>query len=69
MKESSEATTDTVGKVVPKATKIVRLVAKSKGFKVTWKKQTTQTIGYEIRYSTKSSMSGAKTVTVNKKRL
>jgi hypothetical protein len=42
------------------------LTAASKGFKVTWKKQAAQTTGYQIRYSTKASMSGAKTVTVKK---
>jgi hypothetical protein len=53
-------------KINPKATTISKLTATSKGFKVTWKKQAAQTTGYEIRYSTKSSMSGAKKVTVNK---
>jgi hypothetical protein len=53
-------------KINPKATSISALTATSKGFKVTWKKQATQTTGYQIRYSTKASMSGAKTVTVKK---
>jgi hypothetical protein len=53
-------------KINPKATTISKLTATSKGFKATWKKQATQTTGYQIRYSTKSSMSGAKTVTVSK---
>jgi hypothetical protein len=53
-------------KINPKATTISKLTATSKGFKVIWKKQATQTTGYEIRYSTKASMSGAKTVTVKK---
>jgi hypothetical protein len=53
-------------KINPKATSISALTATSKGFKVTWKKQAAQTTGYQIRYSTKSSMSGAKTVTVKK---
>lgn len=49
----------------PKATSISKLTAAKKGFKVSWKKQATQTTGYQIRYSTKSSMSSAKTVTVS----
>jgi uncharacterized protein YkwD len=53
-------------KINPKGTTISKLTATSKGFKATWKKQGTQTTGYQIRYSTKSNMSGAKTVTVSK---
>ncbi len=34
--------------------------------KLKWKKVSSQASGYQIRYSTKSSMSGAKTVTVKK---
>lgn len=30
-------------------------LAKSKGFAATWKKQTSQTTGYELQYSTSSS--------------
>jgi hypothetical protein len=53
-------------KINPKGTTISKLTATSKGFKATWKKQATQTTGYQIRYSTKSNMSGAKTVTISK---
>jgi Rps23 Pro-64 3,4-dihydroxylase Tpa1-like proline 4-hydroxylase len=53
-------------KINPRATTLSKLTATSKGFKVTWKKQASQTTGYEIRYSTKASMRGAKTVTVKK---
>jgi hypothetical protein len=49
--------------IVPKATKLT-LAAKSKSIKVTWKKQTAQTTGYQIQYSTSSKFTGAKTVTV-----
>lgn len=52
--------------IVPKGTSISSITASSKGFTVKWKKQATQTSGYQIRYSTSSSMSGAKTVTVSK---
>jgi len=35
---------------------------------VTWKKQTAQTTGYQIQYSTSSNFKNAKTVTVRKNR-
>lgn len=50
--------------VAPKATKIKKLVARKKAAKVTWTRQTQFSNGYEIRYSLKSSMKGAKTVKV-----
>ncbi|MCD8009640.1 MAG: fibronectin type III domain-containing protein [Lachnospiraceae bacterium] len=53
-------------KINPKTTKISGLTAKSKGFKVTWSKVTTQTSGYQIQYATnKSFTSNKKTVTVS----
>lgn len=52
--------------IVPKGTTISSLSAVSKGFSVKWNKQPTQSTGYQIRYSTKSNMSSAKTVTVSK---
>ena len=53
-------------KIVPKGTSISKLTAGKKQFTAKWSKQTAQTTGYELQYSTKSSMSGAKTVTVGK---
>ncbi len=53
-------------KVNPKGTTISKVTAASKGFKVTWKKQATQTTGYQIRYSLKSSMANSTTVTISK---
>ncbi len=55
--------------VVPKTTYIKKLSKGKKSFTVKWKKQTSQTTGYQIRYSTSKSMKKAKTVTVkgNKK--
>ena len=50
----------------PKATSISSLTAGSKKFTVKWKKQTTQTTGYQIQYSTSSKFTNAKTVTVSK---
>ncbi|MGN0458448.1 MAG: fibronectin type III domain-containing protein [Eubacterium sp.] len=52
--------------IKPKATSISSVSAKSKGFTVKWKKQSTQTTGYQIQYSTSSNFSNAKTVTVSK---
>jgi hypothetical protein len=49
--------------IVPKATTLT-LAAKSKAIKVSWKKQTAQTTGYQIQYSTSSKFTGAKTITV-----
>ena len=51
----------------PKGTKLSEVKAKEKGFEAKWKKQSTQTNGYQIQYSTDSKFkSGNKTVTVNK---
>ncbi|MCI9488564.1 MAG: hypothetical protein HFG97_00845 [Dorea sp.] len=38
--------------ILPKGTGISKLKGSVKGFKATWKKQSTQTNGYEIQYST-----------------
>ena len=48
----------------PKPTKIKKLKSGKKKFTVTWKKQTKNTTGYQIQYSTKKSFKNAKTVTV-----
>lgn len=51
----------------PKSTKLSKVSAKKKGFEAKWKRQSTQTKGYQIQYSTDSKFkSGNKTVTVNK---
>ena len=52
--------------IKPKATKISSLTAGSKKFTVKWKKQATQTTGYQVQYSASSKFSKAKTVTVGK---
>lgn len=49
----------------PASTTISSLTATSKGFKASIKKQATQTTGYQIQYSTSSSFSSAKTITLN----
>ncbi|MGN0529320.1 MAG: fibronectin type III domain-containing protein [Eubacterium sp.] len=51
--------------IKPKGTSISSVSAKSKGFTVKWKKQATQTTGYQIQYSTSSKFTNAKTVTVS----
>lgn len=51
--------------VVPKTTYITKLTRGKKYFKAYWSKRTTQTSGYQIRYSTKSDMSSAKTKTIS----
>lgn len=54
--------------VTPKvaAPKISKLAKVSKGFTATWKRASTYATGYQLRYSLKKSMKGAKTVKVNK---
>ena len=52
------------GKVVktftirPQKTSLKKITARSRGLRVTWKKQTTQTDGYQIQYSTNRSFKG-----------
>ena len=54
-------------KINPKGTSLSKLAPKKKAFTVTWKKQATQTTGYQIQYSTSSKFaSGNKLVTVAK---
>lgn len=52
--------------ILPKGTKISKLSKGSKSFKVTWKKQKTQTTGYQIQYATNKQFSKAKTKTIKK---
>lgn len=50
----------------PKATALSKVTAGKKQLTVTWKKQATQTTGYQIQYSTSSKFSSAKTKNVSK---
>ncbi len=50
--------------IKPKTTSISSITAGSKKFTVKWKKQATQTNGYQIQYSTTSNFTNAKAVTV-----
>lgn len=52
--------------IKPKATSISKLKAGRKKMTVKWKKQTTQTTGYQIQYSTSSKFKDTKTVTITK---
>ena len=51
-------------KINPKTTSVSSITAKSKSLKVKVKKQTSQTSGYQIQYSTSKKFSSAKTVTI-----
>lgn len=52
----------------PKGSSIVKLKGKSKGFQALWKKQSSQTNGYELQYCTEKNFRGktAKTVKIKK---
>lgn len=45
-------------RILPKGTSLSKVTAGSKGFTAKWKKQASQTTGYEIQYSTSSKFSG-----------
>jgi hypothetical protein len=52
-------------RVVPKATKVAKIASSSKVLTVTWKKQATQTTGYQVQYSPrKGFVGGNKTIAV-----
>ena len=54
-------------KINPKGTKLSKLTANKKGFTAKWSKQSTQTTGYQLQYSTdKNFKKNNKTVTVSK---
>lgn len=50
--------------IIPQKTSISKLTGKAKGFTLKWKKQNTQTSGYQIQYSTSSKFSKKSTETV-----
>ena len=51
-------------KINPKPTELTKLTSGSKSFKAYWKKNTTQTSGYQIQYSTYKDFKNAKTVSI-----
>lgn len=52
--------------IKPESTSISKLTAGKKKFTIKWKKQTAQTTGYQIQYSTSSDFKNATTVTASK---
>ena len=52
--------------IVPKGTTLSKLTAKSVGFTAEWKKQTSNTTGYQIQYSTNKNFTSAKLSTITK---
>ena len=65
-KENYKGSKSLTYSINPKGTGVSKVTAAKKGFKVTWKKQATQTTGYQVQYSTSSKFKSAKTVTVSK---
>ncbi|MBQ9061919.1 MAG: fibronectin type III domain-containing protein [Eubacterium sp.] len=55
-------------KIIPKATKLESVKALKKGFRAKWKKGKGQITGYQIRWSRKADMSGAKKKRITSKK-
>ena len=51
--------------IEPGKTSLSKLKAKKKGFTISWKKQSSQTSGYELQYSTSSKFTKKATKTIN----
>lgn len=51
----------------PRQTTILKAVEKSKGFTVKWKKQTSQTTGYQIQYAQNKKFTKTKNITIGNK--
>lgn len=56
-------------KIVPKGTSLLKAVAKSKGFVVSWRKQAKSTDGYQLQYSTSKKFTKNTTVTKTVKKI
>ena len=66
-KGNYEGTKTFTYKINPKGTSLKKLTKGSKQFKATWKKQKTETSGYELQYATnKAFTSGKKKITIKK---
>lgn len=66
-KENYKGSKSLTYSINPKGTSVSKVTAAKKGFKVTWKKQKTQTTGYQVQYSTnKNFKKNNKTVTISK---
>jgi len=55
-------------RILPNGTSLSKVSAKSKGFSAKWKKQASQTNGYQLQYSTNSKFKGKDTKTVSIKK-
>ncbi len=51
-------------KIVPQSTNVVKVNGMSKAIKVTWKKRTTQTTGYQVQYSTSKKFTAKTTKSI-----
>lgn len=58
-----EGSMSTYFTIIPKASTLTSVTASSKGFTARWKKQSTQTTGYQLQYATNSKFKSAKTIT------
>lgn len=66
-KENYKGSKSLTYSINPKGTGVSKVTAAKKGFKVTWKKQETQTTGYQVQYSTdKNFKKNNNTVTISK---
>lgn len=64
-KGSYSGTASKTFKINPMSTKITSKTGSKKAFTVKWKKVSTQITGYQVRYSTSSKMTSAKTSTIS----
>ena len=55
--------------IIPKGTSISKVRANKKGFNIKWKKQSTETTGYEVQYSTSRNFKSAKTINISKNKI
>lgn len=62
-KGNYEGTVKKTFEIKPKKTSISSLTAQKKGFTVKWNKQSSQTTGYQVQYSTSDKFSNATTLT------
>ncbi|MGN0458960.1 MAG: hypothetical protein ACI4IL_08320 [Eubacterium sp.] len=66
LKGKYEGTVKKTFSIVPKSTSITSISASKRGFTVKWKKQTTQTTGYQVQYSRYSDFTNAKSAYISK---
>ena len=66
MKENYSGEVKKTFTIKPKSTNIFKLLSGKKKLTVKWKKQTKQTNGYQIQYSTSPRFKGAKNIIISK---